>query len=69
MNCGAKLTNQRPVSGSLNLRKNNIIADKNRKKFFEKFSWVFPRSTYQETSIELSFVLFGSVGASEVHIH
>ena len=34
-------------------------------KFFEIFSWVFPRSTHQGASIELSFVLFGSVGASE----
>ena len=30
MNGGAKLTNQRPVSRSLNLRKNNKIADKTR---------------------------------------
>ena len=34
----------------------NIIAYKNRKKFFENFSWVFPRSTHQEALIELSFV-------------
>ena len=36
-----------------------------RRKFFEIFSWVFTRSTHQGASIELSFVLFGSVGTSE----
>ena len=69
MRCVAKLTNQRPVLMKLRQRKNNIIADKNRRNFFENFSWIFPRSTDQEASIELSFVIFGSVGASEVHIH
>ena len=53
----------------LSPRKNNIIADNNRKKFFEKLSWVFPRSTYQGALIELSFVQFGSVGASEESSH
>ena len=38
-------------------------------KFFEIVSWVFPRSTHQGASIELSFVLFASVGASEVQSH
>ena len=33
--------------------------------FFQIFSWVFPRSTHQGTSIELSLVLFGNLGASE----
>ena len=34
--------------------------------FLKMFSWVFPMSTFQGASIDLSFVLFGSVGASEV---
>ena len=38
MRFGAKLTNQRPVLLKLRLRKNNIIADKNRRKFFDDFS-------------------------------
>ena len=38
-------------------------------KFFENFSWVFPRSTHQDASIELLFVKFGSVGASEKTLH
>ena len=37
MNRGAKLTSQRPRSGSLNLRKNYITADKKSKNFFWKF--------------------------------
>ena len=37
MNGGAKLTNERPVSVSLNLRKDNIIADKNRWFFLRIF--------------------------------
>ena len=53
----------------LRLHKNNIIADNNRRKFFENFSRVFPRSTHQGSSIELSFVEFGSVGASEEKDH
>ena len=48
--------------------KNNIIADKKRRIFFKNFFIVLPRSTHQEASIELSFVLFGSVGASEKKI-
>ena len=56
MTCVAKLTNQRQVSIKLGLRKNNIIADKKQRKFFENFSWVFPRFTYKEEPIELSFV-------------
>ena len=38
-------------------------------KFFENFSWVLPRSTHQDASIELLFVKFGSVGASEKKLH
>ena len=38
-------------------------------KFFENFSWVSPRSTHQGASIELSFVWFYSVGASEKKCH
>ena len=34
-------------------------------KFFEDFSWVFPRSTHQDASIEQLFEKFCSVGASE----
>ena len=49
--------------------KNNIIADKSRRIFFENFTWVFPRSTHQDASIELLFVKFGSVGASEEKDH
>ena len=49
--------------------KNNIIADKKRRIFFKNFYIVLPRSTHQEASIELSFVLFGSVGASEKNLH
>ena len=48
--------------------KNNIIADKKRRNFFKNFYIVLPRSTHQEASIELSFVLFGSVGASEKNL-
>ena len=48
---------------------NNIIADKKRRNFFKNFYIVLPRSTHQEASIELSFVLFGSVGASEKNLH
>ena len=33
-------------------------------KFFENFSWVLPRSTNQDASIQLLFVKFCSVGAS-----
>ena len=49
--------------------KNNIMADNNRRNLLRNFSWVFPRSTTQGASIELSFVLYGSVGASEVQYH
>ena len=51
----------------LTYAKNNIIADKNRRNFFKYI--VLPRSTHQEASIELSFVLFDSVGASEKNLH
>ena len=50
-------------------KKNNIIADKKRRNFFKNIYIVLPRSTHQEASIELSFVLFGSVGASEKNLH
>ena len=53
----------------LRQRKNNIIADINRRNFFEKFSRIFARSTHQEASIEVPFVQFGSARASEVHSH
>ena len=36
MRCVAKLINQRPVLMKLRLRKNNIIADKKRRKFFSE---------------------------------
>ena len=36
--------------------KNKIIADRNRRNFLKNFSWVFPRSTHEGASIELSFV-------------
>ena len=36
--------------------------------FFENFSWVFPRSTHQDASIDLSFVWFCSVGATEKNV-
>ena len=49
--------------------KNNIIADKKRRFFLKNFYIVLPRSTNQEASIELSFVQFGSVGASEKNLH
>ena len=49
--------------------KNYIIADKKRRNFFKNFYIVLPRSTHQEASIELSYVLFGSVGASEKNLH
>ena len=49
--------------------KNNIIADKKRRNFFKNFYIVLPRSTHQEVSIELSFVLFSSVGASGKNLH
>ena len=49
--------------------KNNIIADKKRRNFFKNLYIVLPRSTHQEASIELSFVKFGSVGASEKILH
>ena len=49
--------------------KNNIIADKKRRNFLKNFYIVLPRSTHQEASIELSFVQFGSVGATEKNLH
>ena len=52
----------------LRLRKNNNIADKNRRNFLENSSRVFPRCTHQGASIELLFVEIGSVGASEKKI-
>ena len=53
----------------LKVGKNNIIADKKRRNFFKNFYIVLPRSTHQEASIELSFVRFGSVVASEKNLH
>ena len=52
----------------LTYAKNNIIANKNQRKFLIVF-WVFPRLTHQDASIELLFVKFGSVGASEEKDH
>ena len=49
--------------------KNNIIADKKRRNFFENYQIVLPSSTHHEASIELSFAEFGSVGASEKNLH
>ena len=59
MNDGAKLTNQRLVSGSLNLRENNIVADKNRRIYLRDFLR-FSRGLFIKAN-RLSYRLYNSV--------